>query len=137
MSSLSPSQIFKYLDTENKSKIKKEKLKEALRYLGIIKTASEIEFSIKDLNDELDYDSFENFVENSRKTCIKKEQLLDAFKVFDVKNEGKCKASELIHALKSIGEKLNEEEIDDFKNKAQIDGGVNIEYNSLIDLLMD
>ena len=58
MSQITKEQLFKYLDEEKLGKIKKEEIPQALRYLGIIKTKSEIDFLVENLENEITYDRF-------------------------------------------------------------------------------
>ena len=56
-----------------------------------------------------------------------REQLIDAFKVFDHSGYGLITASELRQAMLSLGEKLSEEQIDDMIRDASNDGSINYE----------
>ena len=86
MSQITKEQLFKYLYEENKGKIKKEEIPQALRYLGIIKTKSEIDFLVDNLDNDITYDKFCSIVEEQTKTSLTKEQLINSFDCFDQKN---------------------------------------------------
>ena len=83
MSQITKEQLFKYLDEENQGKIKKEEIPQALRYLGIIKTKSEIDFLVENLENEITFDRFCSIVEEQIKTSLTKEQLINSFDCFD------------------------------------------------------
>ena len=85
MSQITKEQLFKYLDEENKGKIKKEEIPQALRYLGIIKTKSEMDFLVDNLENEITYDKFCSIIEEQIKTSLTKEQLKNSFDCFDPK----------------------------------------------------
>ena len=135
MSQITKEQLFKYLDEENQGKIKKEEIPQALRYLGIIKTKSEIDFLVENLENEITFDRFCSIVEEQIKTSLTKEQLINSFDCFDPKKSGKCSANELFHALKVVGEKLSDDDINYLKTKIEIDQNGNIDYKSFVEML--
>ena len=135
MSQITKEQLFKYLDEENSGKIKKEEMPQALRYLGIIKTKSEIDFLVDNLENEITYDRFCSLIDEQLKTSLTKEQLKNAFDCFDPKKTGKCSAKELFHALKVVGEKLTNDDIQDIQSKIEIDQNGNIDYNTFLEIL--
>ena len=135
MSQITKEQLFKYLDEENSGKIKKEEMPQALRYLGIIKTKSEIDFLVNNLENEITYDRFCSLIDEQLKTSLTKEQLKNAFDCFDPKKTGKCSAKELFHALKVVGEKLTNDDIQYIQSKIEIDQNGNIDYNTFVEIL--
>ena len=135
MSQITKEQLFKYLDEENSGKIRKEEMPQALRYLGIIKTKSEIDFLVDNLENEITYDRFCSLIDEQLKTSLTKEQLKNAFDCFDPKKTGKCSAKELFHALKVVGEKLTNDDIQYIQSKIEIDQNGNIDYNTFVEIL--
>ena len=135
MSEITKEQLFKYLDEENQGKIKKEEMPQALRYLGIIKTKPEIDFLVENLENEITFDRFCSIVEEQIKTSLTKDQLINSFDCFDPKKSGKCSANELFHALKVVGEKLSDDDINYIKTKIEIDQNGNIDYKTLVEIL--
>ena len=135
MSQITKEQLFKYLDEENLGKIKKEEIPQALRYLGIIKTKSEIDFLVDHLENDITYDRFCQLVDEQLKTSLTKEQLINSFDCFDPKKIGKCSANELFHALKVVGEKLSDEDIQYIQSKIEIDQNGNIDYKAFVEML--
>ena len=135
MYQITKEQLFKYLDEENLGKIKKEEIPQALRYLGIIKTKSEIDFLVDNLENDITYDRFCQLVDEQLKTSLTKEQLINSFDCFDPKKIGKCSANELFHALKVVGEKLSDEDIQYIQSKIEIDQNGNIDYKAFVEML--
>ena len=135
MSQITKEQLFKYLDEENSGTIKKEDIPQALRYLGIIKTKSEMDFLVDNLENEITYDKFCSIIEEQLKTSLTKEQLKNSFDCFDPKKTGKCSAKELCHALKVVGEKLTNDDIEYIQSKIEIDKNGNIDYNKFVEIL--
>ena len=136
MSKITKEQVFNYLDIKRKGTINKEDIPDALRFLGIIKTKSEIDFLVQALDPELTYEQFSTLVDEQLKSSLTKEQLIDSFDVFDPRNNGKCSANELFHSLRVVGEKLSEDEINYIKDKIEIDQNGDIDYRTLVELLV-
>lgn len=59
----------------------------------------------------------------------------EAFRVFDRNGDGTVNAAELRHVLTHIGEKLDEEEVDDLLREADIDGEGLIKYADFVKVL--
>ena len=135
MSQIKKEQLFKYLDEEKRGKIKKEEMPQVLRYLGIIKTKSEIDFLVENLENEITYDRFCSIIDEQTKSSLTKEQLINSFDCFDPKKTGKCSANELFHALKVVGEKLTNDDIQYIQSKIEIDQNGNIDYKSFVEML--
>ena len=136
MATVTKEQLFNYLDDENRGTINKSLIPQALRYLGIIKTKSELDFLVQNLEEEITYEQFSSIVDEQFKTSLTREQLIDSFDVFDPKNIGKCSASELFHSLKVVGEKLTDDDINYISSKIEIDQNGNIDYKAFVDMLM-
>ena len=136
MSRITKEQLFNYLDEDRKGTISKNEIPQALRYLGIIKTKSEMDYLVQGLESEITYDEFSSIVDEQSKSSLTKEQLIDSFDVLDPNQTGKCSASELFHSLKVVGEKLNEDEINYLKSKIEIDSNGNIDYKALVEMLL-
>ena len=135
MSKITKQQLFNYLDEERKGTINKTEIPQALRYLGIIKTKSEMDFLVQNLNPQITYEEFSSLVDEQFKTSLTKEQLIDSFDVFDPKKNGRCSAKELFHSLRVVGEKLTEDEINYLKSKIEMDSNGNIDYKELVEML--
>ena len=135
MSKITKEQLFNYLDEERKGTINKSEISQALRYLGIIKTKSEMDFLVQNLESQITYEEFSSLVDEQIKSSLTKEQLIDSFDVFDPKKKGKCSAKELFHSLRVVGEKLNDDEINYLKSKIEIDPNGNIDYKELVEML--
>ena len=135
-SSINLQQVFKYLDSTNSGSISKADLPKAIRYLGIIKTQNDCNYLLKDLPEQISYEQFEKIINDEKANSISKEQLLQAFQIFDENKTGKCSAKELFHALSVIGEKLNENDIEKIKKISEVDGEGKIDYTKIVDILI-
>ena len=135
-SSINLQQVFKYLDSTNSGSISKADLPKAIRYFGIIKTQNDFNYLLKDLPEQISYEQFEKIINDEKANSISKEQLLQAFQIFDENKTGKCSAKELFHALSVIGEKLNENDIEKIKKISEVDGEGKIDYTKIVDILI-
>ena len=135
-SSINLQQVFKYLGSTNSGSISKADLPKAIRYLGIIKTQNDFNYLLKDLPEQISYEQFEKIINDEKANSISKEQLLQAFQIFDENKTGKCSAKELFHALSVIGEKLNENDIEKIKKISEVDGEGKIDYTKIVDILI-
>ena len=130
-------QVFRYLDKNNTNTINKEDLLLAIRYLGIVKPRNEINYMIKKLPDKISLNEYKKIIEEQKKTALKKEDLINAFEIFDEKKTGKCSSKELFHALTVIGEKLTEKDIENIKSKIKIEKNGLINYKELINIFLN
>ncbi|KAL9107868.1 MAG: hypothetical protein Q9227_007286 [Pyrenula ochraceoflavens] len=72
----------------------------------------------------------------TRKTDTE-DELRQAFAVFDKDGSGTISADELRHVLKSLGEKLTDEEIDEMMRTADKDNNGSIDYAEFVKLMED
>ncbi|XP_030668324.1 calmodulin-like [Nomascus leucogenys] len=56
------------------------------------------------------------------------EEMREAFRVFDKDGNGYTSAPELRHAMRNLGEKLTDEEVDEMIREADIDGDSQVNY---------
>ena len=133
------SQHFLKFDKNGDGFIKSSELGNGLRSLGF-----HIEEShLKELVEEFDRNSdgkvtFEEFyhVVNVRmKTPLTEEEIKEAFVLFDKDNNGKITAAELKNALMSWGEKLTEDQVNEFIEDADTNGDGELDINELVRIL--
>ncbi|KOO21679.1 calmodulin [Chrysochromulina tobinii] len=63
-------------------------------------------------------------------------ELREAFAVFDKEKEGKISAAELRQVISNLGEKVDEDEIEDMMKEADRDGSGTIDYAEFVNVLM-
>ena len=61
-----------------------------------------------------------------------REEIRDAFKVFDRNNDGRLSSQELRDILVTMGDKMTEEDINDLMRTADINGDGMIDYEGLL-----
>lgn len=93
-----------------------------LRSCGLSPSESELEKIRQEVGKKIDFDTFvkvaENFRSNHREN---EEEIREALRVFDKDGTNLINVAELKHAMISLGERLNEEEIDELIREADID----------------
>ena len=63
--------------------------------------------------------------------------LKEAFAVFDKDKSGKISGAELRHVIANIGEKVDEDELEDMMRDADKDGNGTIDYNEFVSVLLN
>ena len=119
----------------------------SVRELGCIKRAyghDHTEAELKDMIAEFDTDGdgtidFEEFLIMMERKMAETESEQDigaTFKVFDKDGNGFISADELRHVINNFGEKLTDEEVDEYIRDADIDDDGQINYEEFVTLLM-
>ena len=60
------------------------------------------------------------------------EDIREAFKVFDKDGNGYISAAELRHVMTNLGEKMNDDEVDEMIREADVDGDGQINYEEFV-----
>lgn len=63
------------------------------------------------------------------------DNLREAFRIFDKDGNGMISASELRHILCNLGEKLNDEEVDEMMREADLNGDGLVNYNEFVRIM--
>ncbi|KAI3379097.1 hypothetical protein SNEBB_007989 [Seison nebaliae] len=128
-------EVFLFYDTHQHGYVSTTQAVEALRAAGKVPSNDEIQNIIKSVGNRGDRITFSQF------TSIAKElpdgesrinELIDAFKTFDVDGTGKISAQELKHALTSLGEPLPHEDVEMFIREANIDARGLFDYSTIV-----
>ena len=64
----------------------------------------------------------------AKQQCLGPEELQQAFRMFDKDGDGFIDAAELRHLLTNLGERLDEEEVDEMIAEVDIDGDGKVDY---------
>lgn len=59
------------------------------------------------------------------------------FQVFDRDNNGFISATELRHVMKSLGEALTDEEVDEMIEQADVNGDGQVNYEEFVKMMME
>ncbi|KAK4934363.1 Calmodulin [Elasticomyces elasticus] len=131
--------VFALFDKDNSASISTEELGDVMRSLGQNPTHVELQ----DMVNEVDTDQsgsieFNEFLAMMATTMQPKdfaEETKAAFAVFDKDGSGTISAEELKAVMKSLGENLTDEEIDEMITQADKDGNGTIDYEEFAELL--
>ncbi|KAL2157282.1 hypothetical protein VTH06DRAFT_6220 [Thermothelomyces fergusii] len=130
---------FEVFDKDRTGDITADELGKVMRELGLNPSEAELQ----DLINEVDINkdgviSFEEFLalmSQSGKETDKEQELLKAFAVFDKDKNGTISSDELRNVLKSLGEKLTDEEVDEMIKIADRNGDGVIDYNEFVGIM--
>eukprot|EP00301_Raphidiophrys_heterophryoidea_P008306 c13101_g1_i6.p1 GENE.c13101_g1_i6~~c13101_g1_i6.p1 ORF type:complete len:103 (-),score=33.67 c13101_g1_i6:110-418(-) len=88
-------------------------------------------------NGKVDFDEFVRFmvVSNKNPKSDPKQELRDAFKVFDRDGNGKISATEFKFILTNLGDALTQEEVDDVIGEVDVDGDGQINFEEFANLM--
>ena len=89
-----------------------------------------------DGNGEIDFEEFVTLMNRRSKETDTEEEVLNAFKVFDKEGNGLISVTELRHIMVTLGDQLNEDEVDELLREADSDGDGFINYEEFIRTLM-
>uniref|UniRef100_A0A0D3BC04 EF-hand domain-containing protein n=1 Tax=Brassica oleracea var. oleracea TaxID=109376 RepID=A0A0D3BC04_BRAOL len=89
-----------------------------------------------DGNGTIDFPDFLNLMAKKMKDTDSKEELKEAFRVFDKDQNGFISAAELCHVMTNLGEKLTDEEVEEIVREADVDGDGQKNYEEFVKIMM-
>lgn len=121
-------EVFDLLDRKKSGFLRTEQLGTALRSVGLRLTNDQIkQFKSKadqELNGQLDFDTFQEYIFEAKKVQKTEAELESAFKVFENgEQHGVIDIDSFKHALTSLGDKMTSEEVDEIIREAKKLGG--------------
>ena len=132
-------QAFSIFDKNGDGTISTKELGVVIRSLGFSPTDREIQEIImefdKDRSGALEFPEFLGLMAKKIYEQNAKEELFEAFKVFDKDGNGLVSAAELRHVLVNMPEKPEDEEVDEMIRYADLDGDGHIDYKEFVDML--
>ncbi|CAI9722192.1 calmodulin 4 [Octopus vulgaris] len=87
-------------------------------------------------NGTIEFNEFLEMMMKCKSETNERQEVTDAFKVFDTNKDGFINASELRHVMMNLGEKLTDKEVEDMIREADADGDGRIDYEEFIQILM-
>jgi len=129
---------FTLFDDRGDDKIHKMHLGEVVRALGLNPTEADIKKCLKDLN--VERISFEQFLPIYEDICKKKDQsteedFIEGLRVFDKDGSGTINSAELRHLLTTLGERLNDDEVEQLLMGLEDKHG-NVNYEEFVRMLI-
>eukprot|EP01120_Amphizonella_sp_Union-15-10_P003658 TRINITY_DN1406_c0_g1_i1.p1 TRINITY_DN1406_c0_g1~~TRINITY_DN1406_c0_g1_i1.p1 ORF type:complete len:142 (-),score=46.47 TRINITY_DN1406_c0_g1_i1:78-503(-) len=128
-------EAFSLFDRDGDGNIKIEELGTVFRALGQNPTQAEVEEIKKEAGgSSCDFEKFKGLMRKYKKEPPQEKDIREAFKVFDKDGNGVLSASELKNVLTTMGEKLQEDEVDGILKNLNKNGVVQLD--DLIQILM-
>jgi Ca2+-binding EF-hand superfamily protein len=133
---------FDLFDTTGTGVIEQKELKIALMCLGFEKTTKEeIRRLVSELDNAnastIDFDNFIKIIQDLLPTRSPREELEEAFRLFDIDGTGRITFKNLKDVVQSMGEQLTEQEIIEIIAEADKRGEGDITLDEFIDLIQD
>ena len=129
-------EAFCYFDRDHDGAIATTELGQIMKCLGQNPTPAELEAMIKEADKggkgKIRLADFLNLMGKMNRATVSADELVKSFKFFDPKETGFIPAKEMKHVMKSIGEKLSEQEVEEMLKGCDIDGKGNLNYKSFI-----
>ncbi|XP_078315546.1 uncharacterized protein LOC111129679 [Crassostrea virginica] len=132
---------FTLFDKDNSGFIDAAELKTVLQTLKQNPTDKEVDDMIAELdkngNKKIEYDEFEKFMANKfKKPDDVEEEMRASFKIFDKDGNGTIDAAELRQAMKSLGETMTDEEVDEMIKVADVDSDGKVNYQEFVKIMI-
>ncbi|KAI8988919.1 calmodulin [Pilobolus umbonatus] len=133
-------EAFSLFDKDGDGSITTKELGTVLRSIGKNPTEAELHDMVnevdRDGNGLIDFPEFLTMLGRKERETNSREEIEEAFKVFDKDGNGHISAAELRHVMTSLGEKLTEEEVDEMIREADVDGDGQIDYQEFVTMMM-
>jgi calmodulin len=143
MSSLTKDQIdecqsaFNYFDQDKDGVINSKEIGQVMNAIGVKMTAKELEDTIKeyDTNNsgKIEYNEFVAIYEKKLKQPDSKEDIIEAFKIFDSRNDGTISVDDLRDVITVFGTPLTNEEFDFLLIEAKVSKERRINYKNFVE----
>ena len=132
-------EAFNIFDHNKDQKLTKEEAKYAYMALGWNFTEEELNKIMQEKADKdnlLPFDAFSNYLFDRSKDAEIEEEIMETFVEMDKDGDGKINAKDLKYLLYSIGEKFDDEEINEIINEIYSTNYVYFSYKDMIRLIL-
>lgn len=116
-------EAFAVYDVNRDGKVTTRELGMVMRQLGQNPTEADLLAMIKDSSETIRFDDFALFMADKLEKVDTKEELLEAFRAFDVNGSGVISSHEFRHMLTHHGEPLTDDEADELIRVADTGSG--------------
>jgi len=133
-------EAFDMFDKDHSGTISNSELKGVMKMLSPSSTDDDIAdmMAENDLNKngEIDFNEFIIVMTRNAHRNADEEEIINSFRVFDKDQTDTISSKELRHILTTIGDKLNDEEVDELIREADVDGNGIIHYVEFVRMMM-
>ena len=129
-------EAFNLFDSDHDGKITVSELGIVMRSLGQNPTEKELQDIVKGQS-SVDFNQFCQLMTEQMKNVDSREELEEAFHVFDKEGKGFISASELKHIMTTLGEKMTQNEVEDMIKEADVNGDGQINYEHFVKMMLE
>ncbi|KAG4914012.1 hypothetical protein AAZX31_19G229600 [Glycine max] len=133
-------EAFCLFDKDGDGCITIEELSTAIRSLDENPTVEELQIMMNEVdmdgNGTIEFGEFLNLMARKMKETEAEEELKEAFRVFDKDHDGYISPSELRSVMRTIGEKVTDEEVEQMVKEADLDGDGLIDYEEFVRMML-
>ncbi|CAM9531984.1 unnamed protein product [Heterosigma akashiwo] len=133
-------EAFSLFDKDGDGTITTKELGTVMLSLGQNPTEAELADMINEVDADgtgtIDFPEFLTIMARKMKDTDSKQEIIEAFKVYDKDGNGFISAAELRPIMTILGEKLTDEEVDGMIREADIDGDGQINYEVFVKIMM-
>ena len=131
-------EAFAIFDSDKDGKLNYEEATYAFITLGYNFSEEEVNAIMAQhgVNDLIDFDAFSNYLLKRNKDSDMEEELIECFKGMDIDHDGKISKKDLKYLLYSIGEKFENEEIEEIIKETDTTGEGVIYYKDMVKLML-
>lgn len=135
-------EAFKTFDQNNDDMISATKeLALVMRAYGLNPSQSELSNYIKHIEKDprgnISFQDFSDFMHDKMRNFDLPEDIVDAFRTFDMEEKGYISINELRYVLMNLGETLNEQEMEELIISAQADVNGDVDYRAFVRSTME
>lgn len=132
-------EAFSMYDLDGDGVITTRELGSVMRTVGLNPTEAEILNFIKEADTDnsgsINFEEFSVMMVDKMRNIDSEEDIIEAFKVFDMDNKGYITVHELRHIMTNLGEKLTDQEVTDMMREADGDGDGVINYEDFVKIM--
>ena len=130
---------FNMFDTNHDGTINSQKIGELMRKLGKNPTEAQLTKIIgniaKNNSKQIVFDDFVELMEQKNKENDPEIEIINMFQIFNKENNGLISNEELFHIIRTFGETLTDEEIQEIITEADVDGDGFINYEEFVRMM--
>ena len=131
---------FNMFDTNHDGTINSQKIGELMRKLGKNPTDLELKQIIENIAKpglkQIGFDDFVDLMEQKTKESDPEIEIINTFQIFDTDNNGLISKENLFHIIRTFGETLTDEEIQEIITEADVDGDGYINYEEFVRMMI-
>ncbi|KAL9932596.1 hypothetical protein V8E36_008713 [Tilletia maclaganii] len=138
MSDADHREAFNLFDKRGQGSVPRESLGDLLRAVGQNPTQAEVAELAAGVGKEVDFNTFLHILNrpNGFKPAGTQDEFIRGFQVFDKEGNGYISVGELRYLLTSLGEKLENEEVDELLKNVQVGTDGNVDYRHFVSVIL-